>query len=89
MLDYNLPGCDIILVEHIIRTIPGQEWDGPGMIRKECWDMTALQAITEAATMTTKEEHAVAVRAFDRVRGIWLDTGEFAWKHLLRGQHET
>lgn len=84
MLDYLLPGCDIQLVEHFIRTTPGKEWDGPGLIRKECWNMTAEQAIAEAATMTPKEEGAVAVRAFDSVRRIWLDTGEPAWKHLQR-----
>jgi hypothetical protein len=75
MLDYNLPGADIEIVEHVIRP----DWDGPGMIRYDCWDMTPEQAVELAKTMPPKDENAVSCRAYDTIKRIWLDTGEPAW----------
>lgn len=78
MLDYLLPGCDIALVEHVIRTEPGREWDGPGLIHMECWDMTEQEAVDLAAKLKPRDG-GVAVRAYHRVWQTWLDTKEPAW----------
>ncbi len=68
------PGPRVILVEHIIR--PG--WNGPGRIRGYCWN-GAEEARQRISTMHPEDEDSVAVRPYDQIKQIWLDTGEDAW----------
>lgn len=78
MDDQFLPGARYLVVDHVIR--PG--WDGPSLIRCDCWGENAKQEALEMASgLEPKSDDAVAVRAYDSGLGVWVDDGSPAFKH--------
>lgn len=69
------PGGRYRVVEHVVR--PG--WDGPGLIRSMWVGLTRELAVERAAALEPTDRNAVAVRAYDRETGLWLDDGTPAW----------
>lgn len=71
-----LPGTRYVICDHVV----SPDWDGPLMIRMECWGGKEM-ALLVAAGLTPQLDDAIAVRVYDQATLTWADDGSPAFKH--------